>query len=244
MVENDKAFGNISVEWDNSGFLVSLEVAIGVIALLWLGVLNAIAVNTGDFGLSATIGLLQGLIVYSGIIFVGEKAWEILKGKEKKDIFESVGYGKSNSNFFIAVFFGVLFAIVLNFSSLSIVVPGIQSVNGGISTLVFVVFFAATVEELFFRGSLLPTANKVLKTMGFSRHAELALGIQAIAFGVFHYGVLLAVNPSASLLDARIVSSTLFGLIMGVGNGFFESTGFGYAAHLVNNFIAVGGFSL
>jgi len=240
---DDKAFGLVKVEWDNSGKLVALELAIGMIALLLLGFLNAVFVNTGELGLASTVTFLQFLIVFSALVFVGEKAFESLKDK---DVFETVGYGKSITRFLLAIGLGAVFAFFLNLGNLSIVVIGLQSfITTNAMNLLFVVFFAATVEELFFRGSLLPTLNKVFKVGGLPFHAETALVLQALLFGLFHFGVILAVNPSASFFDPRIIMSVIFGLSVGIGNGLLESTGFSYAAHLTNNFLALmamGGF--
>jgi hypothetical protein len=240
---NDAAFGFISVEWDNNGKLVALEMAIGLLALLMLGYLHAVFVNTGDLGLASTVTFLQLLIVFSGIIFVGEKGWEKISGK---DIFETVGFGESFIKAGLAVLFGAIFAFVLNLGSFSIAIIGAQSfLSTGGMNLLFIVFFAGTIEELFFRGSLLPTINKVAKTFGLPFHGEIALVLQALAFGLFHFGVIVAVNPNALITDPRIIVSVVFGLIVGIGNGVFASTGFGYSAHLTNNYFALmsmGGF--
>ncbi len=230
----DKALGIISVEWDNDGKLVALEVGLGLLVFLMLGNLNAIFINTNELALAGTASFLQGLILFAGIIFVGEKAFERVKGK---DIFETVGFGAGFPQFGAAIVAGFILALIMNFSSFSIATPALQAVlDSGTQSLLFIVVFAAIVEEMFFRGALLPALNKTLKLLGLPFHAEGAILAQALVFGLFHLGVVLVVNPAAGLFSPQIIASILFGLIAGVGNGLFKSTGFSYSAHIFHNF--------
>lgn len=234
--KNLKAFGLISVEWDNSLPLVALEASLAFLILLALGFLNTIFLAEGSLGLAATSQFLMILIVFASALFVGEKALE----KTKIDLFETVGFGKDTLNFGIAILFGLATAILINISNFSIITPAIQSVvDVGFQNLIFIVLFAAFIEELFFRGTLLPTSVKLLKGVGVPFPAELGLLFQAILFGVFHFGVIVVVNPSATLFDPRILVSILFGLVAGIGNGIFKSTGYSYSAHFFNNLFIV-----
>lgn len=231
----NKAFGLFSVEWDNSKQLIALEAGIALMAFLILGNLNAIFLNTGETELAGTTIFLQGLILFGAILFGLEKIGERVKSV---DIFETVGYGRNLNNFVVASVTGFGIALLLNIGNLGVITPALQSaLDVGTQNLLFLVFFAATVEELFFRGTLLPTLFKLFQTFKLPFASELALFGQAIVFGLFHLGIVLAVNPNASLFSPQIVASIVFGLIAGAGNGFFESTGFSYSAHLTNNFL-------
>lgn len=233
----DKALGLISVEWDNDPRLFALEIGIGLIIFLMLGNLNAIFINTNELALAGTASFLQSLILFAAVILVGEKAFERVRGK---DIFETVGFGSSINNFGAALIAGFVLALIMNFSSFSIATPALQAVlEPGVQSLLFIVVFAAIVEEMFFRGALLPALNKVLKLLGLPFHAEAAIIAQAFVFGLFHLGVVLAVNPAAGLFSPQIIASMLFGLIAGVGNGLFKSTGFSYSAHIFHNLFVV-----
>lgn len=231
-----KAFGIFSVEWDNKGELFALEAGVLIIVFLMLGNLNAIFLNFNQLALASTTSFLMNLIVFAGVIFVGEKAFESL-GDKKHDIFETIGWGKNYSSFFFAIIAGAFFAFALTIFGQSIITPAVQSFAGDPLNLLFVVFFAAMVEETFFRGTLMPSINKTLQVFNIPFSGELAIVGSSIVFGLFHLGVLWSIVPNASIFDARIIVSVLFGVLVCLGNGLFQSTGFGYSAHLTNNFL-------
>lgn len=235
--KNAMAFGIVSVEWDNSKSLIALEAGLALLALLALGFLNTIFLAEGNLALAATTQFLMILIVFATAIFALEKVGERVK---EIDIFETVGFGKKTFNFIIAILVGLVFAIAINFSNFSVITPAIQSIiDVGTQNLLFIVILAAFIEELFFRGTLLPTTVKILLGLKVPFAAEIGLVLQALLFGLYHLGVILVVNPEASIFDIRIIASFLFGLIAGIGNGLFQSTGFSYSAHFFNNLFFV-----
>lgn len=235
-----RAFSLVSLEWDNSPLLLLLEAFFALVSLLGLGFLNTVFLSEGDVLLASTTTFLQFLILLAIAFFILEKLLE----RTNKDFFETVGWGTNTTKFLFALIAGavVSFALVL-FGTQALTLPVItQSTifSPDLLTIVFVVFFAATVEEFFFRGTLLPSLGKMFSRLGTPLPGESALVVHAIIFGVFHLGAYGILLEGGMILDPRIVASMVFGLIAGIGNGLLESTGFSYSLHLTNNAFAVG----
>jgi len=238
----DKALNLIHVEWDNLPFLTALEIGSAVVIFLALGILNGIFLAEGDILLASTTTFLQNLVLFAGILFVGEKAFERVKGI---DIFETIGWGQNIPQFLSAVLLGALFAFLLSISGQSILIP--QSIVGTATlNILFIVIFAGFVEETFFAGALLPTLSKTLQVIGIPFSAFLAIVFTSIIFGLYHWGAYGILAAGGSFLDPRIITSTLFRFLISIGNGLMlqfggkGSTAFGYSAHGFNNLFALG----
>lgn len=238
----DKAFNIVAVEWDNLPFLTALEIGSALIIFLALGVLNGIFIADGEVLLASTTSFLQNLVLFAGLLFVGEKVFERVKGI---DIFETIGWGQNIPQFLSAVVFGAVFAFLLTLSGQAVLIP--QSVVGVATlNLLFIVIFAAFVEETFFAGSLLPTLNKTLQVLGVGFAPFLAIVFTSVIFGAYHFGAYGILAMGGSFFDPRVITSVFFRFIISIGNGLMiqfngrGSTAFGYSAHAFNNLFALG----
>ena len=221
MGKKTKALGFIETAWNNSKQLLLAEVSLILLAII------SISIIAPDPSIQSASNYLLALTLWAAIFFVGERIPKL------NHLFETVGWGKSTSNAMIAGAIGLVLAFIIAGSGQSIIPLTILS--PGVSTVLFVGFFAFVVEETFWRGSFLPTCAKILRDFRFPFANETAIVAQAIGFGVSHAtvaGVLLGAG-SLGALSPYI----LFGLIAGIGNGLFQSSAFSYSLHAGNNLL-------
>jgi len=202
--------------WTNTKTLERLEVAFLFISWIFLGWL----LTSPDAPQAA--GIFFALMTIAGVAYAGKEHVAL----------QTVGFGKSRNKFWLSIAVGAALALALSSSQFAFTNPALQNIAftlpiGISATVLFTGFFAPVVEESLFRGTLQPTLAE------WTSNGTIALFGQAFAFAIFHWWVAGA-NPSI------IPLAFAFGLIGGVGNIFFQSTGFSYALHMVNNLRVLG----
>lgn len=151
--------------WENSRKLEAIEVMLGLGLAIFL---SWVVTNWPEQAGVANVFLI--LLVFSGVIYAG---------KPLKTM-QSVGFGVSERNALYALFAGAALGVFLTGSGFFIFNP-LSALAVGSATLIFVGVVAPLAEETFFRGSLMPTLAEL------TGNAWLANGIQAGAFGLFHF---------------------------------------------------------
>lgn len=210
-------------EWvDDNKKMISLDIFLAIIMFL---VLQWIVVNIPAEAPRATIFLT---LLFFGIVF---SSLDTLL--EKNPFFAYVGYGKTFSNYAIALIVGAVIAFFtfggFHFSLLK----SFSIVGGGAITIFYTVIAAPFVEEHFFRGFLNPTFGKLLTNFGLASTGNM-IGVVAgsLTFGIFHW---FAYGADVSY----ILTAFIFGMLVSIGNYYFKSRGFGQATHTVANLLSV-----
>ncbi len=220
------SLNNFFKEWKDSRELLAYS---GLMTILMFIALTWTWINVA--GESVRAGLYLWLLVVAAITGGIDTQWE------KNRIWGYNDYGNSKKFFIAALFFGLIFGIALQASNFSIAT---FSIINGVSLLSFfyIVVAAPYVEEKFFRGWLEPTIGVLTSSIKSLKQHSYILGVvfSALVFAIFHYVVYAGDLPA-------LFSALIFGVSMSIGNHLFKSRGFGIAAHIINNFLVIGGFA-
>ena len=204
-------------EREERGFIQKFEIAFSL--LVWIGI-AWLGFNSGDQSIR---NIAFGFNIMMTIVAV---FW-LLDLVQKSNVYgESVGLG-SKQHAVVGALAGLVFAFAffsLGSGSQSVIVPF------AISTLAPFVLLAAFVEETFFRSVLAPTLARFFENdwAGWIGNFVLFAGFHFLAYG--------------AAVPAMVIAG-IFGTIMLLGNTVLKSTSFGYTAHIVYNFIVIGGFA-
>jgi len=195
-----------------------LEVVGGLlvlVALFWL------FVNVPDTSIKNFALVYMMMIIISGFMYAGKDA--PTSGRH----LQTVGFGQSTTMFLFALLAGGATAyFMINQTAFNLFPVGIAEALT--SQIVLIAIFAAVSEEIFFRSSLIPTLTE-------NFHSDIAgIGIGSVVFGLFHWGV-YDTDPNLMFIAMG------FSVLASVGNSVFRSTGFGYALHIVWNYLVVAG---
>lgn len=223
-------FGDIpSVREDSANLIINF-----LLGLLLLFVLTT-ANTTNQMASNAAI--LFGLMLV---------VWAFLSRVEqiKDGLLDVYGLGR---NYKLAALLGLVttavLVVILSYVPKASVIPYISSlVAGGTVILpagavnVFFVLIAGIVEANMFRGVLLPALielfSKQLRLMSLEVAGWLALGIQAITFGVFHIAV-----RNGNWGDIYLLTG--LGFVWGLGVVLSKSIAFEYGAHTSWNVLSL-----
>lgn len=226
MAVTKTVFSLMDYRWPTAPKILIAEILLifSAAVLLWAYGTNPVFQGNANY--------LLGLFYASGFVFAAAAA------SKSAFIFQTVGFGKTASSFFLAVVAGLFVAVLMNsgiFPGFSLIVP-VSVLSSSTFSIIVTGYIAFLLEETFFRGVLLPSFIEMLSRLG--------AGVFSTPIGIIVVSAIFAVNHAFAIgvmfnidifTNPTIIFIFLFGVIASIGNGLLKSTGFSYTMHAAHN---------
>lgn len=207
-------------EWKDDKQLAGIA---SVIILIVLFLVLGVYINIPSIAQTASIYLF--LLLISLFIFVLDSS------NDNNGIVGAVSIGRTWKNAILAfVIGGGIMVFLVGIKSLTLISVPLTAIADQNWNFLFVVIVAPLVEEVFFRMCALYTAIQFFKNAAVPYHDVSAAIFVNICFGLFH-GYAYGWNAPA------MVAAFIFGMVVTIGNQLFQSSSFGWGAHVVNNML-------
>ena len=206
-------------EWDDSKFVKLTQAGI---TLTMIALFMFLYINFPDQYFSASIyyNMLVLATMVLAVDFIFEKNW----------LFSGVDFGKSMIYAGKSALLGAgIMFVVFSTRTLSVSAPFVV-LQASTLQFIYVVVAAPYIEEKFFRQMANFTCGNVFMGIGLPYGDILGVLFSSGCFALFH-GTAFGWNNTA------ILAAFAFAIFVSVGNQLCKSAGFGFGAHLINNFL-------